>query len=155
MRYVLALVLLLLTISGDSSEHRGPEDCLALNVYHEARGESELGQIAVAQVTMNRVFERNPKWGYTVCEVVYAKDQFSWTTPNPRVTDWVAYNKALVIAKKVIRGGYDYDVTLGSTYFHAADISPCWLTDVKKSVRIDNHIFYQPLDKKSGTCYED
>ena len=57
--------------------HARSLECLALNVYYEARGESLAGQYAVAEVTMNRKSAaRYPK---TVCEVVYQKSAFSWT----------------------------------------------------------------------------
>ena len=51
-------------------------DCLARNIYHEARGESLQGQIAVAAVTVNRVLTK----GYpsSICQVVYQPYQFSW-----------------------------------------------------------------------------
>lgn len=49
--------------------------CLACNIYHEARGETDAGQIMVAKVTMNRV-EHSHK---NVCEIVWADKQFSWT----------------------------------------------------------------------------
>ena len=51
--------------------------CLALNLYHEARGEPEIGQWAVAQVTMNRA-EHDPA---KVCDTVFKPRQFSWTNP--------------------------------------------------------------------------
>ena len=57
--------------------HATSVDCLARNVYYEARGESLAGQYAVAEVTMNR----KASLGYpkTVCDVVYQRDAFSWT----------------------------------------------------------------------------
>ena len=57
----------------DKEQHK----CLAMNIYHEARSESMQGQIAVAQVTLNRV--EHDKWPSTICEVVYEPKQFSWT----------------------------------------------------------------------------
>lgn len=51
--------------------------CLALNVYHEARGEPIEGQKAVAQVTMNRA-ENDHK---NICPVVFKPYQFEWTNP--------------------------------------------------------------------------
>lgn len=75
--------------------------CMALNVYHESRGESIAGQIAVAQVTMNRAGqERN------VCNVALEPNQFSWTrklvkgkrvTKRGMPTDMEAWNHALTI----------------------------------------------------------
>src|SRR3954464_926829 len=74
-------------------------ECLALNVYYEARGESLAGQYAVAEVTMNRKSAaRYPK---TVCEVVYQKSAFSWTdddVDHPRGAEW---QRALRVAEEV------------------------------------------------------
>ena len=52
-------------------------DCLSKNIFHEAGVEDRDGKIAVAQVTLNRV--KSGRWGQTICDVVYAKKQFSWT----------------------------------------------------------------------------
>ena len=52
-------------------------DCLARNIYYEARGEPLAGQYAVAEVTMNR--KASPFYPKTVCEVVYQREAFSWT----------------------------------------------------------------------------
>ena len=57
----------------DSKQH----ECLAMNIYHEARGERMEGQIAVAQVTLNRA--AHEEWPSTICDVVYQPKQFSWT----------------------------------------------------------------------------
>ena len=57
--------------------------CLALNIYHEARGEPIEGQRAVASVTLNRTLD--PRWPSTVCGVVYDPQQFSWTS-HPRLS---------------------------------------------------------------------
>ena len=55
--------------------------CLALNVYHEAKNQSMIGQIAVAQVVMNRVYdERYPN---TICEVVEQGPTYSWKPDFP------------------------------------------------------------------------
>ena len=61
--------------------HARSLECLARNVYYEARGESSAGQYAVAEVTMNRKASQHyPK---TVCEVVYQREAFSWTGMGP------------------------------------------------------------------------
>lgn len=49
-------------------------DCLAKNVFHEARGESVEGQKAVVAVTLNRL--NLARWGRSVCDVVYAPYHF-------------------------------------------------------------------------------
>ena len=89
--------------------------CLALNVYHEARGEPLDGQIAIAMVTMNRA-----SWdAASVCDVVYERKQFSWTH---RLDDFTpqepeAWAIARGVAQQVIEGRHD-DITYGATHFH-------------------------------------
>ena len=65
--------------------------CGAQNVYHESRGEPDLGMVAVAQVVSNRI--KSPRFPDTVCEVVYQHKQFSWVNdglPNqPLLSDQV------------------------------------------------------------------
>ncbi|MBX3700884.1 MAG: cell wall hydrolase [Dokdonella sp.] len=56
--------------------------CLATTVYLEARSESQVGQMAVAEVAMRR--REHGRWGNTVCDVVRAPGQFALTTTNPR-----------------------------------------------------------------------
>ena len=81
--------------------------CMALAIYHEARGESERGQAAVAWVVMNRV--KHPKFPDTICDVVHEPTknacQFSWYCDGksdvPR--DRNSYEKARAIALGVIR----------------------------------------------------
>ncbi len=50
--------------------------CLALNIYFEARSESFASQVAVAQVTLNRI--ESKKYPNDVCAVVKQPKQFSW-----------------------------------------------------------------------------
>lgn len=124
-------------------------DCLADNVYFEARGETEQGQIAVAQVTMNRV--RSGKFPETVCGVVKQKTndtcQFSWwcdakarAQSLKRMFDWTTYNKIREIAMDVYFNHEEMpDVTNGALYFHAVHVEG---VRKKQSIRIGHHIFY-------------
>lgn len=97
-------------------------DCLALNIYHEARGESRLGQVAVAYVTMNRV--DHTYWPDTVCEVVYQDSQFSWTIDSlsDEPTDMESWGQAMAIARAVYEGAED-DPTNGAVFYYATYIS--------------------------------
>ena len=70
---MVALTAMMSMPTVDPQQH----ECLAMNIYHEARGERWEGQIAVAHVTMNRV--AHDEWPNNVCDVVYQKKQFSWT----------------------------------------------------------------------------
>lgn len=113
--------------------------CLALNIYHEARGEPKSGQIAVAMVTMNRA-EWTPS---NICQVVYERGQFSWTHTKRNKTpqEPQAWKKAQAIARGVIDGNH-HDITLGATHFHARRVQPGWSQTLEKTVRIGDHIFY-------------
>ena len=117
------------------------QQCLALNIYHEARGERVEGQIAVAQVTLNRVDHKN--WPSTICEVVYQPKQFSWThlikDQTPReAREW---SKARIIARDVMIGNVD-DPTIGAVYYHANYVNPNWAEFMDISKVIGNHLFY-------------
>ena len=111
--------------------------CLALNIYHESRGEPVRGQLAVALVTLNRA-----KWmQHRVCTEVYRAKQFSWTNYPPQVIqDQKAFKQALAIAKAASQIP---DFTQGATHFHRQDIKPYWSTSYQPVEQIGNHIFYR------------
>lgn len=130
--------------------------CMALNIYHEARAESKLGQMAVGFTTLNRVY--SDRYPNTVCDVVYQaqldsrgnpirnKCQFSWycdgKSDKPR--DLVRWEFAQEVAHQVLHA-YDNveDFTDGATMYHASYVRPYWRSSYEKTVRIDNHIFYK------------
>jgi len=128
--------------------------CMALNVYHEARNQSLVGQIAVAQVTVNRVSDS--RYPDTVCGVVkqsitYSsgdpvknKCQFSWycdgKSDKPKDED--SYYTALHIARKMLEGNL-IDFTEGATHYHATYLRPDWAETKTYITQIDDHIFYR------------
>ena len=116
-------------------------NCLALNIYHEARGERVEGQIAVAHVTMNRV--NHEKWPSTICEVVYQPKQFSWTHLIKQQTpqEYRSWRSAKIIARDVMIGNV-VDPTMGAVYYHANYVNPNWAEYVDLSKVIGNHLFY-------------
>ena len=115
-------------------------ECLAKNIYHEARGEPFQGQIAVALVTVNRV--ASGLFQNTICNVVYANRQFSWTLDkNKRVKDKKAWASAVEVATAVLsRRVYEPDFT--AVYFHASHVKPIWAKTKIVIAKIGNHIFY-------------
>ncbi len=130
--------------------------CLALNIYFEARNQSTIGQIAVAQVAMNRVIdERFPN---TVCEVVRQGQTYSWNPDLPirnrcQFSWWCdgksdipkdeqAYEKAMLMAVGVYMGHLD-DFVDGATHYHATYVMPDWSESKQYIVRIDDHVFYR------------
>jgi spore germination cell wall hydrolase CwlJ-like protein len=128
-----------------SSEQR----CLAEAIYFEARGESEAGQAAVAQVVLNRV--RSGLYPSTVCGVVYQNRhrykacQFSFACEGRalRITEAAAWRRAVRIAREVTEGTtYLADVG-GATHYHANYVRPYWAKRLKKMDVIGRHVFYQ------------
>jgi spore germination cell wall hydrolase CwlJ-like protein len=131
--------------------HARSLDCLARNVYYEARGESLAGQYAVAEVTMNR--KASPHYPKTVCEVVYQKNwdplrkryvgAFSWTEFD--VLDapaGEAWQRAIKIAEDVYYKRRA-PVLHGALHFHAVYISPDWSKERQRVARIGRHVFYR------------
>ena len=131
-------------------------NCLALNIYHEARGESEEGQVAVAAVTMNRTLLRG--FPETVCGVVYQARrltewskpkfcQFSWVCQfQKQVMDLSSWRKAQNIAYNYLDNQYE-DPTKGAAYYHAKYVQPGWRLPFKTS--IGNHKFYGTRSRTS------
>lgn len=116
--------------------------CLALNIYHEGRGESLKGQAAIASVTMNRV--ESKRFPDTVCEVVWQRKQFSWTHIAQRhhaITDMSSWQQALVIAQLFLDGARVAQVG-DATHYHANTVRPYWVADNKLVGKVGNHYFY-------------
>lgn len=113
-------------------------NCLAKNIYHEARGEPLAGKLAVAKVTINRV--ESAQFADTICGVVYEKGQFSWTANRKlKVLDKQAWQESLNIARDAVYNGLD-EIRLSALYFHSVSIKPKWTK--KRITKIGNHIFY-------------
>lgn len=123
--------------------------CLSLNVYFEARDQSVAGQVAVAQVTMNRV--SSPNFPDDVCGVVYHarkpglnRCQFSWYCDgrSDRVINLAAWDQAMLVASAVLAGSGHVEMT-DVTHYHAIYVSPWWVPEMKLVATIGDHIFYQ------------
>ena len=136
-------------------------ECMAKNIYFEAAVESTAGQLAVAQVTMNRVKSRH--YPNTVCEVVYEgkhyttskgeqfpvrdRCQFSWYCDGKGddvKNKGKLWDSAQDLARYVLTRRHDLiDITDGATHYHATYIdAPRWAHQKRKHMTIDQHIFY-------------
>jgi len=117
--------------------------CLAINVYFEARSESFDGQMAVAQVTLNRV--ASEKYPDNVCDVVWQHKQFSWThdgkSDTPR--DPVAWAIAANVARLAMEEGTPRKVGEGVLFYHSIYASPYWAKAFTKTAQYGQHIFYK------------
>jgi N-acetylmuramoyl-L-alanine amidase len=119
--------------------------CIAVAVYHEARGESLEGQLAVAQVILNRAGSGKypPGW----CDTVKQPWQFSFVNPRtgryPAVNESSAsWHKALGITRLAIAGAYP-SVTEDVLWYHATYVSPSWGRRLSRADKIGTHIFYR------------
>lgn len=121
-------------------------ECLAKALYFEARGEPIDGQVAVAEVVLNRV--ENPRYPETICEVVHEARtrscQFSFMCDGKAetVTNAAAWTTAAKIARAMIDGA-PRRLTGGATHFHADFVSPFWARHFAKTAEIGGHLFYR------------
>ena len=113
--------------------------CLATAIYFEARGENHMGQMAVAQVVVNRM--EDPRYPDTVCGVVWEPSAFSFTHDgkHDRMTHPESRSKALQIAKSVLDGD---GLEITSTHYHSVDIKVYWSEHYALDGRVGNHYFY-------------
>lgn len=134
-----------------AQRRRDELQCLAENIYFEARGEPLNGQYAVAEVTLNRT--RAPHFPHTICAVVHeahwdpgrrrAVADFSWTELGDLYPgDGLAWKRA----KDVANAEYDdlHDpVVPGALFYHSTSVRPAWARNRKTVATIGNHIFYR------------
>jgi spore germination cell wall hydrolase CwlJ-like protein len=126
-------------------------ECLAENIYFEARGEPLDGQRAVAEVTLNRT--RSPYFPHTICAVVHETQwdplrrrlvaHFSWTElsalSEPTGSAW---KQAMTVASAAYDDTY-MQVVPGALFYHAISIRPDWARTKTAVATIGNHIFYR------------
>ncbi len=133
------------TTAPDPKRQREVE-CLARNMYFEARGESTAGQLAVGQVTINRT--KNEHYPNTICGVVAQRSQFSWkwdgrpdVISQPKVYSQIEAMAEVLYDDYYIEDKFP-DIVDGATHFHTAAVNPQWKGKTLV-VRIGNHNFYK------------
>lgn len=118
-------------------------NCLAQAVYFEARGEDLTGQLAVAQVIINRT--QSGQFPQDYCAVVAQRGQFSFVRgghiPSAPATS-PAWHRAKAIARIAHHDMWDAGVG-ESLYFHATSVRPGWARRKAQVARIDSHLFYE------------
>ena len=116
--------------------------CLAKNIYHEARGEGIAGMMGVAQVTLNRA-DTQYRGKKTLCGVVHDSHQFSWTKDiqKTKKLDKPSWQQSLHIAQLVLLGVRIKEIE-DSIYFHSHKIkSPIWTKNLSVNKKIGQHIY--------------
>jgi spore germination cell wall hydrolase CwlJ-like protein len=161
MKHFITAVMLLF-VSGPASaqnfelEKLFPQvQCMALNIYYEARGSNLADKAAVADVVLNRV--NDTRYPNTVCEVVKQglqdangnmrrnKCQFSWYCDgkHDRPQNQDLYVEAQSIAWNIVEEGKYRGITEGATHYHATYVNPRWASTLQLVGRIGAHIFYR------------
>jgi spore germination cell wall hydrolase CwlJ-like protein len=116
--------------------------CIAIAVYHEARGENIHGQMAVASVILQRA--KTPgRWGTSACDVV-RPIQFSFMRSRwgfPPIREMDAWMKAIDVAEAIMLSGPLPELK-GADHYHATYVSPDWARKLVKIGKIGTHVFY-------------
>lgn len=123
--------------------------CLSTAIYFEARGESYRGQVAVAQVVLNRVKDR--RYPNTICGVVFQNQtkrnacQFSFACDGipEYVNDSKSWAQAEDIAKRFTDGELYLTEVADATHYHATYVRPGWAPRMTKVTQIGLHVFYK------------
>jgi spore germination cell wall hydrolase CwlJ-like protein len=134
----------------DAKSRAKSEKCLTEAVYFEARGEAVRGQIAVAQVVLNRAF--SGKYPDTVCGVVYQNKhrhlacQFTFACDNNPdvVREPDMWDRAQKISKAMLDGQLWLPEVDKSTHYHAYWVRPSWVNEMKQMYKFGVHTFYRP-----------
>jgi spore germination cell wall hydrolase CwlJ-like protein len=139
---VIALAYLLASDEAHAGTREAEKTCIATAIYHEARGESLLGQVAVANVIINRM--KSQWFPATACDVVYQRKQFSWTLFPSKLEPVVDYGSDVImkIAELALSGRL-IDYTNGATHYHTTAVKPYWKHTKTYTTTIGNHIFYR------------
>lgn len=151
MRWRIAAILLLVLLHpgvGGAAERKAAPDpkdveALALNMYHEARGEGRRGMLAVGWVVLNRLADGS--FADRVAEIVYQNCQFAWTCDEradaPR--NGAAWKTARQLASALLTKDAPPDPTRGALWFNGAAVGHDDLgARVATSTQIGNHLFY-------------
>jgi hypothetical protein len=118
-------------------------NCIAVAVYHEARGESLEGQLAVAKVIMNRA--ASGKYPGSWCGVVKQPWQFSFVRNGrfpyvDRTSD--QWRKALGVTRLAVANAVQ-SIPDSCLWYHADYVAPSWGRNLTRVDKIGAHIFYR------------
>ncbi|HEX7775322.1 MAG TPA: cell wall hydrolase [Parvibaculum sp.] len=130
--------------------------CLTESIYFEARGESSVGQLAIAEVVLNRVI--SGRYPDTICGVVFQGQKsnqcqfsFACTVDMDKPRDPIAWRKAQRLAHYVLSGDVTNSIIGSATYYHAAYVYPQWAPYMIEVAKIGHHIFYRSGSDRSAS----
>lgn len=137
MKKFILLMLISTSVLADAENN-----CLAETIYHEARGTSKKSKQAVGLVVLNRKLKKMK----SICKVVKEPGQFDYVRKKLKIDkkskEWY---DVLAFTEHFVKN-VPIDFTNGSTLFHNVKVHPKWdRHKIKKTMMIDNHIFYKEL----------
>lgn len=110
---------------------------LTLNVYHEARSEPQIGQVAIAHVTLNRATQKN----ISIKDVLQQPHQFNWIRKKSYIPDNIpAFFQCMQSAFIALNSS---DFTAGATHFHLKNTDPKWSSALTYINQYGSHKFYR------------
>ncbi len=141
----------------EGKERARAERCLANAIYFEARSEPVRGQMAVAQVVINRAF--SGFYPNDICGVVYQNAHrrlacqftFACDGKSKAINERGEWARANRIAKQTLDGQIYVPEVAKSTHYHAIYVHPNWVGEMKKLVRFGIHNFYRPYAWGNGS----
>jgi spore germination cell wall hydrolase CwlJ-like protein len=134
--------------------------CLSQAIYYEARGETQQGQTAVAEVILNRV--RSRAYPNSICGVVYQGShrstgcQFTFTCDGSlnRRARGRAWDRSQRIATAVMLG-YSRPMTQNATHYHTTAVNPVWSSGLVETTQIGVHKFYRFPNRSERAFYQE
>ena len=141
----------------EGKERAKAERCLADAIYFEARDQPYQGQVAVAQVVINRVF--SGVYPHDVCGVIYQNSarhlgcQFTFACDGKRKTinEFGSWARARRIARETLDGQLYVQAVGTSTHYHATYVHPNWVHEMHRLAREGVHLFYRPIAWGNGS----
>lgn len=146
--------------SNVASEIANEIECLALTIYFEARGEPDIGKLAVGHVVKNRA--EHPLFPERICDVVKQGEpkaafrcQFSWWCDgaSDRPRDGKSWQRSRALAQRVF-WDYSEDPTEGALWYHADYVAPAWGKVLQRGPQIGRHVFYRLGNEAKGDALE-
>jgi len=111
--------------------------CLSAIMFGEARGEPDIGKVAVAYTAINR--KADPNYPKNICSIMKQPRQYQFIDYGIPSQQQVAY--LMPLAKAILEGRID-DPTRGAKWFHTKNMKPYWAKNKTIKVAYNNHIFY-------------
>ena len=124
------------------------QQCLTVNLYHESRSESDIANMMIIMVVLNRADDT--RYPNDICSVVFQRKQFSWTSDklSDKINDEFQYERLYrLVEQALLNKEFLLDMSEGVTHYHTVTSNPYWSSSKRLQYinTIDNHKFYRRL----------